>query len=307
MDTGVFAQLVTQVHHRADSADASGLLDAAVAISAEHAADTDRLLDHFVAHARGTGMSWTDIGARLGVSKQAARQRFADTTAGGVLPFAARTAPRLQTCLDQAGQEARADGAVEIGTHHLLAGLLIDGVAAAILERLGVHADAIRAASHRLFGGPTGTPGRQTQVPPMSIEATCALDTAARNAAANAANVANAANAASAANAGSGATPPEVRTEHLLGALALDPGGRARRVLNELGVDIAAVKRELQRHITVNAPRPARWWKRRPPVQEGCSFCGRTSPSLVHGPGVTICAACVALSADILNSRRPAG
>jgi hypothetical protein len=288
------AQLVAQVHHRAATADAAGLLDAAAGISAEHAVDADRLLDHFVGHARATGMSWTDIGARLGVSKQAARQRFAVTTPAGALPFAARTAPRLQACLEQAGREAQADGAVEIGTHHLLAGLLAEGVAAAILERLGVHPDATRAASHRLFGPPTNTPG--TASPPMSAEATCALDAAAHNAAANA--------------AASPGAPPEVRTEHLLAVLALDPGSRARRVLNELHVDIAAIKRELQCYITVNPTRPARWWKRRPPAPHGCSFCGRTVPEagpLVNGPGVAICTACLALAADILGSRQPAG
>jgi ClpX C4-type zinc finger/Clp amino terminal domain, pathogenicity island component len=281
-----FEQLVAQVRDRAATADPAALLDAAAALSADHAATADRLLDHFVAHARGTGMSWTDIGARLGVTKQAARQRFADRATMGVLPFAARPAPRLQTCLDQAGHEAQADGAEEIGTQHLLAGLLAEGVAAAILERLGVHPDAIRAASHRLFGPPADAPGEQT--PPMSTEATCALDAAPHNAAVNS----------------SGTTPPELRTEHLLAVLALDPGSRARRVLNDLGVDIAAIKGELQCHITVNPTRPARWWKRRPLARPGCSFCGQLDPAvgqLVNGPGVAICGACLALARDILE------
>jgi ClpX C4-type zinc finger/Clp amino terminal domain, pathogenicity island component len=284
-----FDQLVAQVHHAA-TADPAGLLDAAAAISAEHAADADRLLDHFVANARATGMSWTDIGARLGVSKQAARQRFTDRTTNGALPFAARTAPRLQTCLDQAVGEARADGAEEIGTHHLLAGLLAEGVAAAILERLGVRAEAIRDSSHRLFGPPAEPPGHQT--PTMSTEAVCALDAAAHNAATNASHNAL----------------PTVRTEHLLAVLGLDPGSRARRILNDLGVDIAAIKRELQCYITVKPTRPARWWKRRPPAQTGCSFCGRPTPAvgqLVNGPGVTICGACVALAREILEGRQP--
>jgi hypothetical protein len=286
-----FDQLVAQVHHRSATADAAGLLDAAAAISASQAADAERLLDHFVTHARGIGMSWTDIGARLGVSKQAARQRFAAPASPGVLPFSARLAPRLRTCLDQAGHEARADGSAEIGTQHLLAGLLAEGVAAAILERLGVHAEAIRDSSHRLFGPPADTPA--DQIPPMSTEATCALDAAAHSAAANA----------------SDSAPPELRTEHLLAVLALDPGSRARRVLNDLRVDIAAIKGELQCHITVNPTRPARWWKRRPPVKQGCSFCGRTASDvgqLVHGPSIAICGACVALAREILESRQPA-
>ncbi len=284
-----FDQLVAQVDERATARDPAGLLEAAAGVSAEHAATADRLLDHFVTHARGAGMSWTDIGARLGVSKQAARQRFIDRTTVGALPFAARPALRLQACLDRAGLEARADGADEIGTHHLLTGLLAEGVAAAILERLGVHAGAVRAAAHRLFGPADGTGSDGS--PPLSTEAICALDTAARNAVANA----------------SDGSPPEVGPEHLLAALALDPGSRARRVLNDLGVDIAAVKGELQSHITVNPTRPARWWKRRPPAQHGCSFCGRTGPAvgqLVNGPGVAICAGCIAMATEILD-RQP--
>jgi hypothetical protein len=285
-----FDQLIAEVHHRAAAVDAAGLLDAATAVSTEHAATADRLLDHFVAQARGAGLSWTDIGARLGVSKQAARQRFADRATMPALPFATRPAPRLRACLDRARQEARTDGAGEIRTDHLLAGLLAEGVAAAVLDRLGVHADAIRAASRRLFGQPANAAG--DEIPPMSAEAVCALDTAAQNAAANT----------------SSSTRPEVRTEHLLAVLALDPGSRARRVLNDLGVDIAAVKRELQCYITVNPTRPARRWKRHPPARQGCSFCGRTVPAagqLVNGPGVAICPQCVALAVEILHDRQP--
>src|SRR5215475_762931 len=98
---GGFADLIGQVHQRAATPDAAGLLDAAATVGAEHAAAADRLLDHFVAHGRGSGMSWTDIGARLGVSKQAARQRFADSGPAGPLPFAAQPGARLLTCLDQ--------------------------------------------------------------------------------------------------------------------------------------------------------------------------------------------------------------
>src|SRR5215470_11380315 len=136
MGPGGFDDLVLRVQRRGSTDDPARLLDTAAALSAEHAADADRLLDHFVANARGAGLSWTEIGSRLGVSKQAARQRFGDPTGpAGALAFAVRKAPRLQACLDQAAIAARADGAAEIGTHHLLAGLLAEGVAAAILER----------------------------------------------------------------------------------------------------------------------------------------------------------------------------
>jgi len=261
-------------------------LDAAVAVAAEAAGAGDRLLDHNVAQARHADLSWTDIGTRLGVSKQAARQRFAERTQPLVLPGAAEPNSRLQACLDRARVVAQADGAAEIGTHHLLAGLLAEGVAAATLERLGVTTEVIRDSAHRLFG-PPGQPGEA--VPAMSAEATCAVDAAAHHA----------------ATAGLDSPRPEVGTEHLLFILAPDPGGRARRVLNDLGTDIAAIKRELECYVTGKPRRRASRWKR-PAAAAGraCSFCGRSAKiagRLVAGPGVHICGGCVALAADILH------
>ena len=271
-----FDQLVAEVRRRAGTPDRTRVLRAAVDVSAEHAVLADRLLDRFVHGAREAGMSWTDIGAELGVSKQAARQRFA------ALPGAVRPGPRLQACLDAAGREARAAGADEIDTHHLLAGLLAEGVAAAILERLGVTVDGIRNASRRLFGDSSS----HNEDLSLSTEAVCALETAAHTATTNAVD--------------------EVRTEHLLAAVALDPGSRARRVLNDLGVEIAAIKRELHCYLSVKQTRPARRWKRRAPRDEpGCSFCGRpeSAAAVVRGPGVAICMSCVALANDILEKR----
>jgi hypothetical protein len=43
-----------------------------------------------------------------------------------------------------------------------------------------------------------------------------------------------------------------------LGVLALDPGSRARRVLNDLDVDVAAIKRELNCYVTLNPRRRRR-------------------------------------------------
>lgn len=279
-----FDELVVQVQERAAAAEAAHLLDAAATVSAGHAADADRLLGHFVDQARSAGMTWTEIGARLGVSKQAARQRFSDDVAG-MAPFV-RTAPRLQACLDHAGELARADGRPEVGTEHLLAGLLAEGLAASILERLEVTHEGVRASSWKLFGEPAR---EGEQVPPLSPEASRALDTAARKAAAD-------------CHEGL----PETRTEHVLAVLALDPGSRARRVLNDLGVDIAAVKRELNCYITFKSPRPSRWWKRRAHLP-GCSFCGSVScGQLVNGPGVAICRDCVALAGEILDNH-PSG
>ncbi len=134
-------------------------VEAALAIGEELTAGADELIGLFVDEARSAGCSWTEIGERIGVSKQAARQRFAQPPrpgfAGGL-----EWRPRLLACLQVAGREASADGAAEIGTHHQLLGLFHEGVAAAVLEKLGIRADAARAAARELFpgGGPAGRP-----------------------------------------------------------------------------------------------------------------------------------------------------
>jgi hypothetical protein len=282
MDRVPVEELVARIEQAAD--DPLQRLDQAIALREALAADADRVTDHFVGQARDSGQSWTSIGARLGVSKQAARKRFADR-ARAALALPVR--PRLRACLDQAGREAQADGSTEVGTHHLLAGLLAEGVAAAILEKLGLTADAIRDSGQRLFGPPS--PATAT-VPPLSVEARCALDAAAHQARTNAAD---------------NNTAAVVGTEHLLAVLALDPGSRARRILNELDVDIAAIKRELDCYVTLKPSRRRRRPGRKLRSDSACSFCGRPATEagrLVAGPGVWICAACVDIAVEVLDS-----
>src|SRR5882757_2466412 len=234
-----------------------------------------------VGEARGAGCSWTEIGARMGVSKQAARQRFgqpAQAAAAG-LTLGGRLKPqdRLLSCLEAAGREAAADGAAEIGTHHLLTGLFEEGVAAAILEKLGVRGDAVRDAARALFPG-AGQPAELS--PPESAEARDAIRGA----------------EALARRGGCG----YVGTEHLLGVLALDPGSRARRVLLSLQVSIAAIKKELECYISPGRQRRRRRGKA---AAGACSFCGKpggTGLRLVAGPGVYICGECVGLCNEIL-------
>lgn len=258
-------------------------VEAAIAVGEELASGGDELIGRFVAEAREAGCSWTEIGERMGVSKQAARQRFTQPMAAvGLLPPGPlKPQARLVACLQAAGREAAADGAAEIGAHHLLVGLFEEGVAAAILERLGARADAARAASRELFPGT----GQQREVPPpQSAEA--------RDAIGGAEELAR--------RGGCG----YVGTEHLLGALALDPGSRARRVLGNLGVSIPGIKKELECYIS---PGRQRRRKRGKATAGACSFCGKRGGAglrLVAGPGVFICAECVGLCTEILAGDR---
>src|SRR6266568_4635168 len=213
MDGVSFEQLVAQVDQITASDDPLDRVDAGGTVAAALAGHADSLVDHLVAQARAAGRSWTEIGARLGVSKQAARKRFTDTTTPTsgltpVLPPELSLRPRLRSCLTRADQLAQAAGAAQVGAEHLLAGLLTDGVAAAILDKLAVTADAITTSTLRLFG-PANRP--TDTVPPLSADAVCAIEAAAQHAQVRADN------------------PDHVTvgTEHLLAVLAHAPGARA--------------------------------------------------------------------------------
>jgi hypothetical protein len=89
--------------------------------------------------------------------------------------------------------------------------------------------------------------------------------------------------------------------------LALDSGSRARRVLTDLGVDIALIKKELACYVTVNPRRARRFGRRRGPRQPTCSFYGTAETAtrqLVHGPGVTICGTCAHQAAQSATATR---
>jgi hypothetical protein len=269
------AELVDAVRQQAPGAPLDRV-EAALMVSEELALCADDLIGRFVTEARQAGCSWTEIGQRIGVSKQAARQRFGDPLRRA--PESFRLNAPAGGCLEAARREAAADRAAEVGTEHLLIGLFHEGIAAAVLEELGVRANAVRAAAQELF--PAGEGGPPSERPPQeSAEAREAIRRA----------------AAIAQQAGRG----EVGTEHLLAALALDPGSRARRVLNRLGVSIAAVKRGLDCYIGPGKQRR----RKRGKADLACSFCGKSQKQvkkLVAGPGVYICDECIGLCNEIV-------
>src|SRR3954470_7759655 len=148
-------QLAQDVVARAASDEPLHRLSAAV-LTAEDVRDrADELLDRFVAAARTAGRSWTEIGAVLGVTKQAAQQRY---VAPGASDFAALLAV-AERC-------ARDFGRHYVGTEDVLLALLEDaGLAGAALARAGVDRERVRqqvgelaAASGAGAGAPRLTP-----------------------------------------------------------------------------------------------------------------------------------------------------
>ena len=251
-------------------------VEAALMVSEELASCADELIGQFVEEARRAGCSWTEIGQRVGVSKQAARERFSDPRRRASQTW--RLSAPAAGCMEAARREAAADGADEIGTHHELIGLFHEGAAAAVLEELGVRAEEVRAAARELFPeGGGGLPGGAPT--PVSAEAVEAMQRA----------------AGIAQRAGCGG----VGTEHLLAAMVLDPGSRARRVLSHVGVSIAAVKKGLDGYVGSGKQRR----RKRGKVDLACSFCGKSQEQvekLIAGPGVRICDECIDLCNEVV-------
>jgi len=122
----------------------------AFSVSTQMDEQSDALIGYFVDQARRSGLSWSQIGGAMGVSKQAAQKRFVPTKArdlfpeGHAKPFS-RFTIRSANVLAAAGRLA-APGPVEGA--HLAAALLTepDGVAAKAIAAAGVTPERLYAA-----------------------------------------------------------------------------------------------------------------------------------------------------------------
>ncbi len=123
-------------------------------LAAEHLDDVaDHLIGHFVDQARRSGASWTDIGKSMGVTRQAAQKRFVPKDPGAASDLDpnqgfGRFTPRARKVVVVSQSEARNGRHTEIGTGHLVLGLLSepDGLAAQTITGQGVELDAVREA-----------------------------------------------------------------------------------------------------------------------------------------------------------------
>jgi ATP-dependent Clp protease ATP-binding subunit ClpA len=147
-------QLAGRIAVEAESA--ADRLRTAIALSRQLADTGEALLERFVSEARGAGMSWTEIGDLFGTSRQAAQQRFRQTSATlGAWP--GRFSAAALHVLDHAGDQARELGHRAVGTEHVLLELVVaDGVAADVLGELGVTRERILAQGclDAVAGGP---------------------------------------------------------------------------------------------------------------------------------------------------------
>ncbi|GAB2862813.1 Clp protease N-terminal domain-containing protein [Streptomyces deserti] len=121
-------------------------------IAAEHLDEVaDHLIGHFVDQARRSGASWTDIGKRMGVTRQAAQKRFVpkEGTDLDASQGFSRYTPRARNAVMAAHNEAKSARSAEGLPEHLVLGLLAEreGLAAKAIAAQGVTLDAVREAA----------------------------------------------------------------------------------------------------------------------------------------------------------------
>jgi hypothetical protein len=118
---------------------------------AEHLGEVaDHLIGHFVDQARRSGASWTEIGASMGVTKQAVQKRFTprDTEWDEVMSSRSRFTERARHAVVAANEVAREHRHDYLGTEHLALGVLHmnESFAAKAVEAAGISLDRAREA-----------------------------------------------------------------------------------------------------------------------------------------------------------------
>jgi len=228
------ADLAAVVEHRAGSKAPLERLEAAVTVVDELRGVGEEVLDRFVAEARAASCSWSEVGAALGVSKQAAQQRF---PAGGPLTsWPEGVTGTVRAAMVTAQDESRDLGDNYVGNEHLLLGLLAqtDGMAADVLSCLGVTRAVIVARTREVVG--VGSPRRWE---PLGV--TPGLKRALLLARAEARRLGH----------------PCVGTEHVLLGIARFDEGPDAQLLGELGAPPSRVREEIARRLGVDPARLA--------------------------------------------------
>lgn len=224
--------LIGLTRERAPSGVPLDLLASASALSRDLNDLSDRLVDHFVRQARRAGCSWAQIAEALGVTRQAAQQRFAGRWRGR-LRGRRKAAPwhgytdRARRVVELAQEEARRLDHNYVGTEHVLLGILRQpaGVGAKVLHAWSVTNDGVRREVEARIG--RGDPTSVRLPIPFTPRAKKALDLAVREAKELGHNY--------------------VGTEHLLLALVSIPEGVAARILEGVGAGKERIREQIIR------------------------------------------------------------
>ena len=191
----------------------------------------DHLIGHFVDQARRSGASWTDIGASMGVSKQAAQKRFVPKAdpggdpSGGIQQMFSRYTDRARHVIVASQQAAIDHKSPGIDTVHLLLGLLAEpaALAAGAIVAQGVSLEAVKTAAEAKLPAPVDPVPDPMPIAPAGKKT---LELTLRE--------------------GLRLGHNYIGTEHLLLALLEQGEGAGYAVLAELGVEKAAAEAKIK-------------------------------------------------------------
>jgi Clp amino terminal domain, pathogenicity island component len=224
---GTLEELVASVDATSPNGDLSHKLAQAASTSLRLDQLGQRLVRHFVREARGAGMPWAEIGQSLGVSRQAAQQRFGGPSVES--PTASVQPPpewtdEAKRVINEGGGRALRLGHRHLGTEHLLAGLLAepDTLGARAIAGLTGSLDSAWTTLESALGAPRPADNDQIGRPsgrglPFTARAGVVMTDLAP---------------AEAQRLGD----QSIRSEHVLLALLSDAGGSADAILRDLGV-----------------------------------------------------------------------
>jgi len=219
-------QLIDTIRDDAGTDDVLDQLGTAASTINELTGTSDAALGYFVDRARGAGKSWVEISGVLGVSKQAAHKRFADSWTAQ--PAFERYTLRAKAVLDGAKEVARGMNHPFIGTEHLLLALFAqpESIATRVLLAHEITEEAVaEAVAPRSPAKAAGAPkdveaALAAENPPYTRRAAHVLQGAVAEALVLGHNY--------------------VGTEHLLLAFYRDSASIATEVLTSLGLDETA-------------------------------------------------------------------
>src|ERR1700678_919035 len=198
----------------------------------------DQLITYFVDEARDAGLSWTQIGERMSVTKQAARKRFVPRDVPdepSVLReriYGRYTGPAKHVIV-LAQAQAKAHQHHYIGPEHILLGICgePEGAGARIIEACGASPESLAADLTLRLPPPSGeVPDR----PPFTASTKKVIELTARKA--------------------RQLGHDQIGTGHLLLGLLIERGGLAAETLAEAGITGQSAERELLRLTAADDP-----------------------------------------------------
>jgi hypothetical protein len=237
-DRNTLNSLILRVTEERADKDPLDRLEVACSTARELDEVADQLITYFVNEARDAGLSWTQIGERMGVTKQAARKRFVPRDIPdepSVLReriYGRYTGPARHVIV-LAQSQAKAHHHHYIGPEHILLGICREpeGVGARIIEVCGADPDSLAADLARRLLPPSGeVPAR----PPFTVGAKKVIELTARKA--------------------RELGHDQIGTGHLLLGLLIEGGGPVAEVLAEAGITGLRAERELLRMTAAGDP-----------------------------------------------------